>query len=135
MEIRYQIEMWMTIAFALYLGTFFLARMHLNWRVHVWLAVAGFAADMYATYLMFGVFGNDGVSFSQSHILLRLHVVLSLLAIFGFFFQAWLGIQIVKTPSPHGRILKKGRHSSFAVRVFLPIWVSAYVSGFALALR
>lgn len=125
----------MTVAFFLYIAAFVLARQHFSWKTHVVVAIAGFLADMYATTLMVRVFESEGIGFLRTHNLLRLHVALSLVALFAFLIQAWLGLRIMRTMSPHARIRKRAEHSRFAVVIFFPTWVSAYVSGFALVLR
>ncbi len=130
MEIKHQIEIWMSVAFLLYLFAFFVARRH--WNIHVLTALFGFFADMYATYLMWLLLSGNGVVLIQFPLTLKVHIALSVLAILAFFFQAALGlkalseIQLVRS---RYRIL----HIKSAKCMFLPIWIVAYLSGFALA--
>ncbi|KND48456.1 MAG: hypothetical protein AB200_01860 [Parcubacteria bacterium C7867-005] len=130
MEVRHQIELWMTVALALYLTAFFIARR--SWASHVVLAISGFVADMYATYLMV-VISQDGVSLSRVSVWVQLHTVLSLSAIGLFFFQAYLGYH-AKWGWPYERWLYRDQHIKFAKWVFLPTWAVAYASGFLLFL-
>lgn len=60
MEIKHQIEIWMSVAFSLYLLAFFVARKK-YWNAHVLMALFGFFADMYATYLMWKLLSGNGV--------------------------------------------------------------------------
>lgn len=130
MAIRHQIELWMTVAFMLYLGAFFLARK--RWNTHVILATLGFVADMYATYLMSfsSIGGNMNLPLS-----VEVHTLLAAAAISAFCFLAAFGLQTLRYKKEfewYSYRLWKNWHIKWAKFVFLPIWILTYLSGFAL---
>lgn len=123
METRHLMEIVMTVALACYLVAYFVAKR--SWKAHFYSAIAGFMADMWATYLMMQVglgtlSGKTGV-----------HTLLALVAILAFFIQAWLGYK-AKWGGDYHQIAYRHMHVRFAKFAFLPIWVVAYLSGLIL---
>lgn len=127
---RHQIELFMTVAFASYLGAFFTARKH--WWAHLLLACFGFVADMYATCLMVMVLGEDSFSFSRMPPGIKFHAYMAFVAILAFVIQALLGYQAEEHPDTKKRILYRTWHIKSAKWMFLPVWIVTYASGFAL---
>src|ERR1035437_3707613 len=130
MPIARQIEVWMTVAFLFYLAAFFLARK--AWHTHIILAVCGFIADMYATWLMVGM-SRSGTSFWTISHGLQFHTLMAFVAIIAFLLQAGLGLRLMSTNDIITCAKYWKYHTRSAKYVFLPIWVLTYGSGFALA--
>lgn len=130
MPIRYQIELAMTIALALYALAFFWTRWYYGWKIHASFAMMGFAFDMYATYLMAG---STWSALSEASTLLLIHFVLSVLAILMFVIQGSLGVS-VKVARPFvSRMEYRVLHRRFAT-VFFRVWALSYTTGLLLAI-
>lgn len=130
MPIRYQIELAMTIALALYALAFFWTRWYYGWKIHASLAMLGFVFDMYATYLMAGQ--TWGV-LSEASTLLKAHFIFSMLAILMFVIQGSLGVS-VKLARPIMKSAHRADHRKFATKVFFPAWALSYLTGLLLAI-
>jgi len=93
----------------------------------------GFVADIYATILMIQVLFTTQFSFAQTPIMLKFHLMMSLLAIGAFLIQATLGTLALTERGFTTQLILIQRHRRFAVFSFFPVWAVSYVSGFALA--
>lgn len=108
------IETLITVALLFYFLAYFIARSRkYPLFVHVAFAATGFLFDMYATYLM------SNVDQSNPSTVVTIHTTLTLIAIALFGVQATLGI-----------LHKREAHIWFAQKVFLPMWIISYLSGF-----
>jgi len=108
------LEILMTIALAIYFLGYYIARNGAKyWYLHIPVVFVAFIMDMYATYLMFLV-DSDLTGW-----IVITHTSLTLIAISLFLVQATLGL-----------LRKRKYHIMFAQRVFLPMWVISYSSGF-----
>ena len=108
------LEILMTIAMLLYIAAYFIAIYGGGyWVYHILIAIIAFVMDMYATFLMVTMPVID------STWVITLHMTLTLIAISLFFVQAYLGL-----------MRNRKYHIIFAKRVFLPVWVVSYLSGF-----
>ena len=132
MTTQHSIELWMTLALALYIGAFVIARR--AWTVHVVLALSGFVADMYATYLMAMVSRGGLGNFLNIPLSIQVHTLLALFAVGMFLIQATLGYKTWRSKEMWRYELYRRRHITFAKWVFLPVWFLAYGSGLLLFL-
>ena len=132
MALRHQIEMWMTVAFALYAVAYGLVKFKF-WKLHIVCASLGFATDMYATVLMVRIMSRMEGNLNDVSLMVKIHLFLSLVAIFAFIAQAMLGVKILRKKNLAFRQAAMLDHGRFAVRFFFPIWIISYLSGFALA--
>ncbi len=108
----------MTIAIILYFAAFYIAKKRWGlWWTHIPVAVVAFFFDAYGTYLMWEIGVWDGMI--DIFTIQFVHTSLSVVALALFFAQAGLGMA-----------RKPRAHRWFAVKIFLPTWVIAYMSGF-----
>lgn len=128
MTVQHAIEFTMTVAFLLYLGAFATRR---NLDLHIGMAVLGFAFDMLATGLMVWMQRESEISFWQLSAMIKVHIVLSVFALFAFFVQAALGYKLQQYEIGKWRHYRK-LHIRWAKYVFIPTWLCAYGSGFLL---
>ena len=108
------IETLITVALLFYFAAYLIARKRkYPLYVHISVASIGFAMDMYATYLM------SNINQTNPSIVVTIHTTLTMIAIALFGVQAALGI-----------LRKRNAHIWFAQKVFLPMWIISYMSGF-----
>ena len=108
----------MTIAIVLYFVAFYIAKKGGEfWWTHIVVAIVAFLFDAYGTYLMWEIGVWEGIV--DIFTIRFVHTSLSVLALLLFFVQAGLGVA-----------RKPKAHRWFAVKIFLPTWVVAYMSGF-----
>lgn len=81
--------------------------------LHITIACIAFVIDMVATYLMMQL------DVSTGGLLVIVHTILTLVAVSFFVIQAAFGI-----------LKLREQHKWFATRIFLPMWVVSYLSGF-----
>jgi len=107
----------MTIALILYFASYIIARRRGPYfMTHIPIAIIGFLFDMYATFLMYILPHKHDYG-----IVLTIHTTLTLIAISLFVVQSYYGIRRYRD-----------KHRLFAEKVYLPMWIVAYMSGFLL---
>lgn len=122
---RHFMETGMTLAIVCYFSAYYYGRR--NWKLHLSLAVTGFALDIAATFVMVNIVRG---SFSQGlSTWLWVHIILSGLAILLFFLQAWLGYGILKEKEVPKNYFARLNHRQCARMVFLPTWIASAMTG------
>ena len=108
----------MTIAYGFYSAALVYSKR--NTKIHIALAICGFALDMFATYIM-EAHGRILVK-NFSSILLYTHTTFAIAAMLLFLTTAYLGAR------------RQQSHQYIARFVFLPTWLISYILGVALIL-
>jgi len=109
------IELLMTIALILYFVAYFIARNKGKYFLaHVPIALIGFIFNLYGTFIMLTTLNT--VNYTP---ILIIHISLTLLALSLFFIQGYLGITE-----------QAKKHRFFAEKIFLPVWIISFLSGF-----